>query len=473
MNKLFTSCLVTLFYSAYCQPQVGLLPFASGLNGAISDIAHTNDGRLFVTEQLGYIRIVQPNGSVSARPFLDIHSKVTPNEIDSVKEQGLLGLAFSPNYATDGYFYVHYTNKTGVGNVVIARYHVSSNADSADANSEQILLTVNKPYTNHNGGCIKFGPDGFLYVGIGDGGGGGDPGNRAQKLDSLQGKILRLDVSGGGAYDIPPTNPFINNATARPEIWAYGLRNPWRFSFDRVTHHLWIADVGEQTWEEINFQNTNSTGGENYGWKCYEGNHPYSPSNCGSAPSFISPRYEYSHTSVGGCSVTGGYVYRGTAEPNLYGYYFYADFCNSTIYTLTTNGNFTNGVAGTFTDKHFTTFGENNAGELFVGDHTTGTIYRITGNPNGIINSWPIANYLSIYPSPTNGRLNCEFNLTEEANLEFNITDVTGKVFYSTKALFSAGKNSTTFNTESLAAGFYILQINNKGNTLARKFIVE
>jgi glucose/arabinose dehydrogenase len=473
MNKLFTVCTLFLFLSVQSQPQIGLITYATGLNGAISDIEHAGDSRLFVAEQLGYIRIVQPNGTVNPSPFLNIHSKVTPDVIDSVKEQGLLGVAFSPTYATDGFFYVHYTNKTGVGNVVIARYHVSSDPDSADVASEQILLTINKPFTNHNGGCVKFGPDSFLYVGIGDGGGGGDPGNRAQKLDSLQGKILRLDVSGGGAYSIPATNPFVGNASARPEIWAYGLRNPWRFSFDRQTHNLWIADVGEQTWEEVNFQNANSMGGENYGWKCYEGNHPYQPGNCGGASSFISPRHEYSHTSVSGCSITGGYVYRGTAEPNLSGYYFYADYCNSTIYTLTSNGSFTNGVAGVFSGKHFTTFGENNSGELFVGDHTSGTVYRISGNPLGIIDGDLEANEVSLFPSPASGSLTCRFSLKEGSDVQFSICNIAGQIIYTRKANFAAGENSTVFVTENMPAGFYLLRLSSDGKQITRKFVVE
>lgn len=473
MKIFFTLLSVTIFISAvYAQPQVTLQPYATGLNGAISDIAHAGDARLFVAEQIGYIKIVQPNGTVSARPFLDIRHKVTPTDVDSVGEQGLLGLAFSPDYATSGNFYVHYTNKTGVGNVVVARYHVSSDADSADVMSEEILLNVYKPFTNHNGGCLKFGPDGFLYIGLGDGGAGGDPLNRAQNPDSLLGKILRIDVSGAGAYTIPTTNPFANGGNARPEIWALGVRNPWRFSFDRTTNHLWMADVGEQAWEEINFQNASSAGGENYGWRCYEGNHNFNTNGCGSAGSYVAPVYDYSHASTNGCSVTGGFVYRGAAYPALQGYYIYADYCNAVIYSLSADGNFSNAIAGIFNDKHFTTFGEDNTGELFVGDNVSGTVYRIAANPSGVVDDLKKYN-IEVFPVPCHGNFNCSITLDKSAVVEVELRDITGKFILNKAGQYTVGKNIISVNAHPIAAGLYTLQLKVDNNVFNSKIIVQ
>lgn len=470
-NFFSTALFILLFNVCPAQPAVRLVAYAGGFAGAISDIAHTTDERLFIAEQMGYIRIIHPNGNVSSRPFLDIHSKVTPNQIDSVKEQGLLGVAFSPNFSTDGYFYVHYTNKTGVGNVVIARYHVSADPDSADAASEQILLTIYKPFTNHNGGCMKFGPDGYLYIGIGDGGGGGDQLNRAQNLDSLQGKILRIDISGGAGYSVPSSNPFVN-AGGRDEIWAYGLRNPWRFSFDRLTHDLWIGDVGEQVWEEIDFQQAASAGGENYGWRCYEGNQVYNSSGC-AASGFIAPVYSYSHTSVSACSVTGGYVYRGSAYPSLYGYYFYADFCNGTVYSLSSDGNFTQAQAGVFNGKFFSTFGENNAGELFVGDHTSGIVYRITDDPSSIEKSVNDFFQTRIYPLPSKGDFVCEFTLPEGDEVEVSITDIAGKEIYRVIKTGAMGRNSIEIHLKDFSTGLYQLRLKQREHSVSRKLTLH
>jgi glucose/arabinose dehydrogenase len=296
------------------------------------DLQNAGDGtnRLFVVEQAGRIKVFPNNSSATtSKTFLDITDRVT-----SGGETGLLGLAFHPNYETNGYFYVNYTAPSPL-RTVISRFQVTSNPDSADKNSELILLTFNQPYSNHNGGCVAFGPDGYLYIATGDGGSGGDPQNNAQNITNLLGKILRIDVDNPQAplnYGIPPTNPFADstNTSVRKEIYAYGLRNPWRMSFDPVNGWLWAADVGQNQWEEIDV----ITNGGNYGWRCYEGNHTYNTSGCNG--SYIFPVWEYSHSD--GISVTGGYVYRGQNVSELYGKYIYGDYGSRKVWSLLYDG---------------------------------------------------------------------------------------------------------------------------------------
>ena len=356
-------------------------PFASGLIQPV-DIAHAGDSRLFVVEQPGRIRIVQPDGIVLATPFLDIQDRVN----DSGNEQGLLGLVFEPN--DPNVFYVNYTvqstNQARNGDTIIARYRVSSgNPNVADKSSEQIVLEVDQPYANHNGGDLAFGPDGYLYIALGDGGSGGDPDENAQDLAELLGKLLRIDVVDQATYAIPSTNPYVNdgNPNTRAEIWAFGLRNPWRVSFDRLTDDLYIGDVGQLEWEEIDFQPASSSGGENYGWDCREGNHDYEPAGCGGT--YIAPIFEYSHTDnesnpPANCSsITGGYVYRGTAYPALQGNYLFADYCSGKFLSLflTTPNNWAATAHGVLLDGA-ATFGEDPNGELYVASRN-GQLMRI------------------------------------------------------------------------------------------------
>ncbi|MEZ4516844.1 MAG: PQQ-dependent sugar dehydrogenase [Chloroflexota bacterium] len=338
-------------------------------------LTHAFDDRMFVVEQPGRIRIIE-NGQLVDQPFLDIQDRV-----GSVgNEQGLLSVAFHPQYAQEGTngfgkFYVNYTDYSG--NSHISRFSVSpDNPDIADKSSEVVLLTVQQPYTNHNGGMLAFGPDGYLYAGFGDGGDQGDPQNNGQTPATLLGTLLRLDVGDGGdAYSIPADNPFVEQSAARSEVWAYGLRNPWRFSFDRVTGDLYIADVGQNQWEEINFQPQNSTGGENYGWNLMEGLHCYATDPCDPA-GLVLPITEYGHDQ--GCSVTGGYVYRGQAYPEMIGNYFFADYCTGIIWRTYPDG--TGGwetVQVLDSDLVLTSFGEDVNGELYALDRTTGGVYRV------------------------------------------------------------------------------------------------
>lgn len=340
-------------------------PVVSGLDSPV-DVQFPPDGsgRMFVLEQDGRIRIVE-NGQLLETPLLDLN-----NQVGSLgNEQGLLGLAFHPRFQENGNFYVNYTDNNG--NTVIARFH--ADGDAADPASEKVLLQVDQPFPNHNGGVLTFGPDGYLYAGLGDGGAADDPFGNAQNLTTLLGKVLRLDVDGGDPYRIPPDNPFGN------EIWAYGLRNPWRISFDRLTGDLYIADVGQGAWEEIDFSKGNAPG-QNYGWKFFEGSHAYIGKPT-ATDHLTYPVAEYSH-SEGGCSVTGGYAYRGASLPEWLGIYLYGDYCSGLVWGLIHSGDESSGLQWQSqllfeTGFNITTFGQDRAGEIYLADRG-GTVYRLS-----------------------------------------------------------------------------------------------
>ncbi len=335
--------------------------------------------RLFVVEQnTAQIKIIK-NGVVLGTPFLNIDPKV-----GSGGERGLLGLAFHPNYASNGYFYVNYTDNSG--NTVIARYHVSGNPDIADPNSELVLMTVVQPFSNHNGGMLAFSPnDDDLYIGLGDGGDSYDPGNRAQDGQTELGKILRIDVGNGTAFSAPADNPFNNDPSVLDIVWSLGVRNPWRFSFDRLNGDLYIADVGQGSREEVDWQSGDSQGGENYGWRCMEGKECTGLSGCTcNSPELTIPIFDYTH-SGGNCSITGGYVYRGPAIPAIDGTYFFADFCTGRIWSFVRSGNsvsqFTERTAELKpitgeTINNITSFGEDDKGEIYIVDRD-GEIFKI------------------------------------------------------------------------------------------------
>jgi glucose/arabinose dehydrogenase len=347
-------------------PAVTLTRIASGFVQPVH-ISHAGDGsgRLFVVERRGVIRIVR-NGTVVQTPFLDISALVNATG----GEQGLLSVAFPTAFAARRHFYVDYTGLSGTGDTVLARYRLGADADIADPSSAVALLNVSQPFTNHNGGQLAFGPDGFLYVALGDGGSGGDPFNNGQSLSSLLGKILRIDVEAGVApYAVPASNPFGN------EIWAFGLRNPWRFSFDRANGDLYIGDVGQNAFEEVNVQPAASNGGENYGWNVMEGRHCFNSPSCNQA-GLTMPVVEYDH-AAGDCSVTGGFVYRGAQYPALQGIYLYGDFCTGRLWGLRRS------VAGWESQLlldstlRISSFGEDEAGNLYVVDFGAGDLYKI------------------------------------------------------------------------------------------------
>lgn len=355
---------------------LGLDPVASGLSAPLL-VTHAGDGsgRIFVVEQTGRIRIVK-DGTLVGTPFIDISRSVSRGG-----EQGLLGLAFHPGHDTNGKVYLSYTDLNGTS--VIREYRVSSNADRVDGGSGRTLLRVRQPYENHNGGHIAFGPDGYLYIGLGDGGSAGDPGNRAQSRGTLLGKLLRIDVNrrtGSLQYGIPSTNPYVGRS-GLDQIWAYGLRNPWRFSFDRATGDLWIGDVGQGRWEEIDrasaSRGRNAGRGLNFGWRVMEGAHCYRPSSGCVRTGKTLPVTEYSHAGSR-CSVTGGYVYRGTEYPDLVGAYLFGDYCSGEIWFVDRGA--ARGVSPTRaldTGAQITSFGEDETGELYLTD-AGGTVYRVT-----------------------------------------------------------------------------------------------
>jgi glucose/arabinose dehydrogenase len=344
------------------------------------DIAHANDGsgRLFVVEQAGRIRVVSPSAGAIMGTFLDIAGKV-----GCCGERGLLGLAFHPDFRSNGRFFVDYT-RSGDGATVIAEYHASaSGLQSGDPASERILLVIPQPFENHNGGALRFGPDGLLYIGMGDGGSGNDPGNRAQDRTQLLGKILRIDVDRGAPYAIPASNPFASGG-GRAEIWALGLRNPWRFHFDRATGDFYIADVGQDQYEEVDYLPTGTGAGANLGWRVMEGFHCTGlgggpPCN---DPSLTLPIVEYPHAN-GACSITGGTVYRGTQVAALVGRYLYADLCTGAIFSVARDRSGAWVVRNVLTlGFNITTFGEDDAGESYFADYQRGEIRRFVAEPN-------------------------------------------------------------------------------------------
>jgi len=346
--------------------------FFSGVDSPI-DITNAGDGsnRLFVVEQGGTIFVVK-NGILQDKPFLDITDRVVDDVVKGgYTERGLLGLAFHPNYARNGLFFIFYSNPDG--DSVLVRYKVSSDdPDQADPSSAAILLTIKQPYENHKGGQLAFGPDGFLYLGSGDGGNVGDPQDFAQNKTSLLGKILRIDVNAD-TYAVPPSNPFVGVKGYAPEIWALGFRNPWRFSFDPATGDLYIGDVGEKNWEEVDFQPASSHGGENYGWNYYEGNQKFLP---GIVPFGLTmPVYTYDYSA--GCAIVGGYVYRGIALPALQGVYLFGDYCYGHIWSAyrDSSGNWQVRIFAEL-GTPISSFGLDEQGELYAVGYK-GTIYRL------------------------------------------------------------------------------------------------
>jgi glucose/arabinose dehydrogenase len=330
---------------------------ATGLSSPVHLAAPANDSRLFIVEQPGRIRIVQ-GGQLASTPFLDIRAKV-----GSGGEQGLLSVAFHPNYATNGYFFVNYTDLNG--DTRVERYQVSGNPNAADPASAKLIITVAQPFTNHNGGQLAFGADGKLYIGMGDGGSGGDPENHGQDRATLLGDLLRIDVDAGDPYAIPPDNPHAASTQLRPEIWASGLRNPWRFSFDFTENMLYIADVGQGSWEEVNVVPATQSA-INYGWRVMEGAHCYNAGTCDQSGLQL-PAHEYANDGET-CAVTGGHVYRGAAIPGITGHYFYSDYCAGWLKSFRlANGTATAHRTWDVGDLgSVTSFGVDAAGELYI-----------------------------------------------------------------------------------------------------------
>jgi len=382
-NLFLLYLIVFIAESSFAQVEptpldVTIESYMTGLSNPV-DIVFYND-TMFIVDQDGIINMAI-DGTELSDPFLNITSIV-----QFTNERGLLGLAFDPGFDTNRTFYVNYTNNSG--NTIIASYQTYDDSLMGDPGTGTILLTIDQPFANHNGGQIKFGPDGYLYIGMGDGGSAGDPGDRSQDPLELLGKMLRIDVTAD-SYSIPIDNPFVDDSGTLDEIWALGMRNPWRFSFDMETGDLWIGDVGQYDYEEVDFQEASSSGGQNWGWRCYEGLHPFNTSGCGPASDYDDPIFEYDH-SGNNCSITGGFVYRGDDSELLNGVYLGIDYCSGYLFGIRRlenneieSYNFgTNGFG-------FTAFGQDDNGEMYLAK-SNGIIYKIVDPCHSQI---PIINY--------------------------------------------------------------------------------
>jgi glucose/arabinose dehydrogenase len=367
---LKTGCLTT-----FSQPVLNYKQVITSLTSPV-DIVNANDGskRLFVVQQNGIIKVFDSLFNYKS-DFITVPGVLTGGE------RGLLSMAFHPDYRNNGFFFVYYTNSSG--SIEIARLKVSTDPNTADAGSKLVIITIPHPgQANHNGGKLNFGRDGYLYFGTGDGGSGGDPPNNAQTGISLLGKMLRIDIdhiAGTSNYSIPADNPYINDPLIADEVWAMGLRNPWRWSFDRITGDMWIGDVGQNAWEEINFSKANETKGVNYGWRCYEGTHAYNTTGCKTPENYVPPVFDYPHNAAaGGFVVTGGYVYRGTEYPSLNGYYICADYASANQWMISDSANtwVVKKQAGTF-PAAISSFGEGEDGTLYACSLSAGIIYKI------------------------------------------------------------------------------------------------
>ncbi|HNV99396.1 MAG TPA: PQQ-dependent sugar dehydrogenase [Chitinophagales bacterium] len=431
------------------QPVIDLQVFATGLNNPV-DIAHCGDDRLFIVERAGRIRIVQADGTVLPDYFLDITDQIE----SGYQEQGLLGLAFHPDYASNGYFYVHYNDEDG--NTVISRFSVSAgDPNVADEASEMVMMNIDQPFVNHNGGCIKFGPDGMLYIGMGDGGSAGDPGDRAQNAMLRLGKMLRIDVNGIEPFAIPNDNPFIGALDTLNEIWSIGLRNPWRFSFDPLTGNLWIADVGQNLHEELNVEPA-GMGGLNYGWRCYEAFDEFNMTGCDGDPAaYTFPILDYPHNySTGGFSITGGFVYRGTAFPGMYGYYLCADYVSGNWWWVNADA----GAPWIFermddVKTDISAFGTDISGEMYCANLANGNIYHITDACGDFLVTGLITDYICA---------------SQEGNVDLTVSG--GVAPYT----FDWSTGDATEDLENLEAGTYTVTVTDAAGCVREQtFIVE
>lgn len=471
--KKYTLIIGLIFSISSFAQEIDIELFATGISNPVN-IKHAGDSRLFVLDRDGLIQIVNEKGDVNPTPFLDIRDQVS----DGKDERGLLGLAFHPEYKSNGYFYINYINNDL--ETIIARFSRSQSDDQlADPKSELIFMTIPQPHPNHNGGELVFDKDGFLIIALGDGGVSGDRDNNAQNLETFLGKLLRIDVDNprnGKHYGIPSDNPYFDDEDEDDdeddelqEIWARGLRNPWKFSIDRVTNEMWIADVGENLYEEINKVSA-STPGLNYGWRCYEANAPFNQNDCPDTDELIFPIAEYSHSDSGlfKCSITGGYRHRGTEQTSLNGIYFFADYCSSEIGMLKENGgNWTMSFSEPFKGNNWTTFGEDVNGELYIADITSGYIYKITDSTLGTDQS--TLSKLQLYPNPVTDELTLNLGTSNFDISELSLYNIQGQLM---KISPIVDGNSTKFSTKHLSKGLYILKVfNSEGQKTTRKFV--
>ena len=460
MKKILLSFLALFPFLLNAQT-VAIQSFATGFSNAVSMVHPPNDPRLFIVQKTGAIRILNANGTINPTNFLTISG------LSSGSEQGLLGLAFHPNYATNGIFFINYTNTAG--DTVIKKYTVSANPQVANTNGIT-LLTIDQPFSNHNGGNLVFGSDGYLYIGMGDGGSGNDPNGYAQNLTVdpanpsriFLGKILRLDVDSASPYGIPATNPFIGQA-GKEEIWAYGIRNPWKYSFSKLNGDLWIADVGQNAVEEINkISSPVNNSGLNFGWRCYEGTNSNITGGCPPFANTVAPITQYSH-SAARCSITGGYFYSGSMYPNFADKYFFGDYCSGEIAWVNASGTITWAID---LPMSITSFGEDVNGELYV---TNGSIiYKIVDS--SLSTATFDKDAMVIYPNPAKSQITVENS--SNATLEsITICDIAGKVLFTEKDMKVTSK---TISTASFTTGMYIVIAKDiEGNEYKSKLIID
>ena len=444
MRLLLLSCILLSISTLNAQElDLSIELFADDFSQPV-EMKNVGDDRLFIVEKTGRIQILNSDGTTEDTPFLDISGSVSNGG-----EQGLLSVAFHPDYENNGFFYVNYTKTNG--DTRIARFEVSDgDPNVADAGSELVIVEYDQPFGNHNGGCLQFGPDGYLYIASGDGGSGGDPGNRAQNTELLLGKLLRLDIDnpeGGNNYGIPDDNPFAGSATEAEEIWAYGLRNPWKFSFDVTAGDIWIADVGQNAFEEVN-KAAITAAGLNYGWRCYEGNAEFNTTGCPDDSELTFPVSEYAHAGGTANSIVGGYVYRGTDNPDLQGYYFFADTYRNFIGTVDSeeNTDIYTGFNGTWVS-----FGQDSNGEMYI-ISIGGQIYRISGELLNL-NEVDQAN-IAIYPNPATDLISVRAD--QDGIQQVQLMDVNGRLIGQVQG---TGDSLLKVDLSELPSGVYFVRV--------------
>ena len=471
--KIIMNILILAFIAqtGYSQ-MINLEQYVTGFSSP-TDITNAGDARLFVVERRGKVKIIDKDGIVLSTPFIDIDDMVS--NASGQDERGLLGIAFHPDFANNGYFFLNHTDNDGHTNV--ARYQVDPlNSDIADPNTREQIIKIEQPTWNHNGGAIKFGPDGYLYIGMGDGGFANDPQNYGQNKQSLLGKMLRLDVDNGLPYTIPADNPFVGDDSALDEIWAIGMRNPWRFSFDKMTGDLWIGDVGQGQLEEVDFEPVGDPGGHNYGWKCYEGTDftgNSSMANC--SENYVGPIYEISHQS-GHCSITGGYVYRGTKYTDILGHYIFTDYCSGDFFTIISDGNggWTSQLVASL-NAGISTFGEGANGELYaaiLSGGNGGNIYKVLG---GVLNANEVIKEieaLTISPNPVLDNTNIKIESNEKITVELTLIDLTGKAIFNESTEID-GVFNKNIDLSDQPPGAYILNVNTDKGLVTKRIIKQ
>jgi glucose/arabinose dehydrogenase len=465
-----TLILILIAQVSYSQ-MINLEQYVTGISNP-TDITNAGDDRLFVVERGGKVKIIDNEGNVLPTPFIDIDDLVS--NASGQSERGLLGIAFHPDYANNGYFFLNHTDNDDHTNVV--RYQVDpANPDKADPSTRELIILIEQPYGNHNGGGIKFGPDGYLYIGMGDGGSANDPQNYGQNKQSLLGKMLRLDVDNDLPYTIPADNPFVGDDTTMDEIWAIGMRNPWRFSFDRMTGDLWIGDVGQGAIEEVDFEPAGDAGGHNYGWRCYEGTdftNLNSMADCND--NYVDPVYEIPHQGFSGpCSITGGYMYRGTKYTDILGHYICTDYCTGDFYTVTSDGN--GGWQGqevATLNSGISTFGEDVYGELYVATLSGGRIYKVLG---GVLNANDVIQEIEeivISPNPVYDNSNLKIESNESITVELTLVDLAGKVVLN-ETVNITGVFNKIIDLSDHPSGTYILNVNTDKGLVTKKIIKQ